>query len=550
MLIELAIRDFVIVKALALPLTKGFNVLTGETGAGKSILIDALSLVLGERATGDVVRAGAERAEITAIFAPTEDCKVWLREHDLETDEDLILRRVIDNQGKSRAYINGTSTTLTQMRELGERLIDIHGQHMHQSLVRAEVQRNLLDTQSGLQRELEATQRAWNVWQAASARLTAARTSAQELAEQQQRLSWQLQALDDLAPVAGEWQQVCEDHARLSNGRELMTGTAQALAVLDDDEAGSQRTIDSALETITALQKHDPKLADVAESLSSASAAISQARSDLGRYVSALELDPGLLAQVEQRMQALFDAARTYRCEPDELHALHETVRAKLSALTEAQDIDMLAAEEMAADKTYRDLAAQLTKGRTKGAKHLSSAVSARMQSLGMPGGQFKVLVEQGNPTSQGCDKITFLVAGHEGVEPGPLNRVASGGELSRICLALSVVASETARVPTLIFDEVDTGVSGAVAEMVGQLLRELGGRCQVLCVTHLPQVAVCASQHHQVSKTKDDQGDITSSIQTLTQEARVQAIAELLGGVQITKTTRDHAKELLKRWR
>jgi DNA repair protein RecN (Recombination protein N) len=550
MLIELAIRDFVIVKALALPLTKGFNVLTGETGAGKSILIDALSLVLGERATGDVVRAGAERAEITALFAPTEDCKAWLREHDLQADEDLILRRVIDNQGKSRAYINGTSTTLTQMRELGERLIDIHGQHMHQSLVRAEVQRTLLDTQSGLQRDVEAIQRAWDVWQAASARLTAARSSAQELAEQQQRLSWQLQTLDDLAPVVGEWQQVCEDHARLSNGKELLTGTAQALAVLDDDEAGSQRTIDSALETIAALQKHDPKLADVAESLSSASAAISQARSDLGRYVSALELDPGLLAQVEQRMQALFEAARTYRCEPDELQALHETVRAKLSALTEAQDIDVLAAEEKAAEKTYRELAAQLTKGRTKGAKHLSSAVSARMQSLGMPGGQFKVLVEAGTPTSQGCDKITFLVAGHEGVEPGPLNRVASGGELSRICLALSVVASETARVPTLIFDEVDTGVSGAVAEMVGQLLRELGARCQVLCVTHLPQVAVCANQHHQVSKSKDDQGDVTSSIQTLTQEARIQAIAELLGGVEITKTTRDHAKELLKRWR
>ena len=550
MLIELAIRDFVIVKAVSLTLTQGFNVLTGETGAGKSILIDALSLVLGERATGDVVRAGAERAEITALFSPTEDCKAWLREHDLESDEDLILRRVIDSQGKSRAYINGTSTTLTQMRELGERLIDIHGQHMHQSLVKADVQRNLLDTQSGLGHELHTLHQAWNVWQAASARLTAARTSADQLAQQQEQLTWQLQALDELAPMDGEWPQVCQDHARLSNGQALVAGTAQALASLDDDEAGSQRTIDAALELIAALQKHDPKLADIAESLNSASAAVSQARSDLARYVSALELDPNLLAQVELRMQALFDAARTYRCEPDELHAVHETVRAKLSALADAQDIEMLATEEKTAEKTYLELAAQLTRGRTKGAKHLSSAVSARMQALGMPGGQFKVLVEPGAPTSQGCDKITFLVAGHEGVEPGPLNRVASGGELSRICLALSVVASETARVPTLIFDEVDTGVSGAVAEMVGQLLRELGGRCQVLCVTHLPQVAACGNQHHRVSKMKDDQGDVTSSIQTLTQEARVEAIAELLGGVQITKTTRDHAKELLKRWR
>lgn len=548
MLLELVIRDFVIVKALAFPLQSGFNVLTGETGAGKSILIDALGLALGERANADVVRAGAERADITAVFKPSEAVRAWLDAHDIACDDELLLRRVIDGQGKSRAYINGTLSTVAQLRDIGDLLVDVHGQHMHQSLLKAEIQRGILDTQAGLSSSVKAVAEAWQTWQGVRERLSQATDGAQKLREHLAQLAWQMETLDALDPRPGEWSLVSQEHARLSHGQVLIQDTAQALAALDDDETGGQRTIDTALELIQGLQKHDPRLADVAESLASASAAIAQARSDLARYTSSMDLDPQRLAQAEQRMQALFDAGRKFRCDPDALPGLHERTRAELATLSQAQDLDKLQAQERVAAQDYQQAAASLSKARVRAAKQLSQAVSQRMASLGMPGGQFLIAVEPGPAAAHGADKITFLVAGHEGVEPGPLARVASGGELSRVCLALSVVASEAARVPTLIFDEVDSGVSGAVAERVGQLLRELGSRHQVLCVTHLPQVAACGNHHHQVSKGKDDEGHVISRVETLAPAERVDAIARLLGGVKITQTTRDHAQELLSR--
>lgn len=547
MLRELSVRDFVIVKTACLRLGRGFHVLTGETGAGKSILIDALSLVLGARANADVVRSGAERADIHAIIEPTQSMKQWLKDNDLDQQNDeLILRRVIDEQGKSRAYINGTPVTVTQLREIGEQVVDIHGQHAHQSLMRPDAQRDLLDEHLKLAEQRESTRKTWQQWQAVRQKLEQATQGAAQLAEQIETLTWQSQELEQLAPKPGEWNEIAEEHSRLSNGQALIDATASALAAIDDDEAGAQRNLVRAIEQIRQATRHDPKLADVLQSLESADIALSQARSDLNHYIDDLELDPQRLQDLDQRMQALFAAARKYRCEPESLSEVFDQITAKLRSLNADQDLDALRAQETSAQKDYEAAALLLRNARIKGAKSLAKTVTQKMQALGMPGGQFAVQIEPIAPSGSGSDRITFLVSGHEGVTPGPLSKVASGGELSRVSLALSVVASQATHIPTLVFDEVDSGVSGAVAEMVGRLLKELGANHQVLCVTHLPQVAACAEHHYRVTKQKHKSDGVISSIDALDEAGRIEAIAELLGGVSITDTTRSHAKELL----
>lgn len=547
MLRELSVRDFVIVKEACLRLGTGFHVLTGETGAGKSILIDALSLVLGARATSDVVRPGCDRTDIHAIIEPTPAIGQWLKAHDLDdTDEELILRRVIDRQGKSRAYINGTPVTVAQLREIGEQAVDIHGQHAHQSLMRSQAQRDLLDEHLKLVDQRATVHTRWLAWKSISQRVEQATQSAAELAAQIETLTWQARELEQLSPKAGEWQFVSEEHARLSNGQALIDATGSALAAIDDDETGAQHAVARALEQIRQAARHDPRLADVLQSLESADISLSQARSDLNHYVDDLELDPQRLAELDQRMQALFNAARKYRCEPEELPEVFEQVSAKLQSITADQDLDALRAQESAAQEQYEVAALALRQARIKGAKTLGKTVTQKMQSLGMPGGQFLIKIEPDQPGPHGSDSITFLVSGHEGIEPSPLSKTASGGELSRISLALSVVASQATHIPTLVFDEVDSGVSGAVAEMVGRLLKELGTSHQVLCVTHLAQVAVCAQHHYQVIKQKTKADGVTSSIEALDEPGRIQAVAQLLGGVDITDTTRSHAKELL----
>jgi DNA repair protein RecN (Recombination protein N) len=547
MLRELAIRDFVIVKELSLPLESGFSVLTGETGAGKSILIDALSLVLGERASGEVIPSGMNRAEITAVFEPSESAISWLEQHDLGTDEELILRRVIDSHGKSRAYINGSIVPLSQLRDLGDRLVDIHGQHMHQSLMKTDVQRDLLDAQGHLQTTRQAVAQAWGHWQQAQRLLAQALENAQQVADKKEQLTWQSQALEKLAPASNEWEKICDEHSRLSHGQSLLEATSAALSTLDDDQSGAQHLLAGVLEQIRSVLKHDSKLVDIEQSLESASIAMTQARSDLSRYLDALDLDPARLDQLEQRLKSLYDAARKFQCEPAELPMLVERTEQELAALAQAQDTDALAQTVAQAEEQFVALATTLSKDRKKNAHRLAKEVSKHMQSLGMPGGRFDIAIDAAPASAHGLDKIMFMVAGHEGATLAPLNKVASGGELSRVALALSVVASESTRVPTLIFDEIDSGVSGAVAEKVGQLLRALGQRHQVLCVTHLPQVAACGNHHHLVAKSKTADGQITSTVQTLTEATRVEAIAELLGGAKITATTRHHAQELLK---
>lgn len=548
MLRELSIQDFVIVRDLNLGLNKGLTVLTGETGAGKSILVDALGLVLGGRVNTSVVRPGARRAQITAVFDITPAAQAWLAEFELDQEGEIVLRRVIDAQGKGRAYINGAPTTVAQLKELGEHLIDIHGQHAHQSLLKADSQRDLLDEFSGLGKERRDVAQIWQSWQQTVQQLESAQKDQQAILARQQDLEWQIEQFEKLAPQEGEWLSISEEHARLSNGQALLEGAQTALQTLDDDESGTQRTIDLALHAITPLVRHDSRLQDVAQALESASIAVREAKSDLNRYLDHIDLDPDRLGQVEERMRALFDTARRHHCEPAELPSVRSQCLRELEELVQGQDLEAIRNRLAQQEQAYQKIAARLHTARTKAAKGLGEAVTATIRLLGMPDGRFEIDVERTQPGPSGSDRVTLKVAGHEGATPAPLSKVASGGELSRISLALSVLASEATRVPTLIFDEIDTGVSGGVAEKIGELLRQLGQTFQVLCVTHLAQVASCAHHHCIVSKEKDAEG-VYSHVQPLTNmPERIEAIARLLGGVKLTETTRQHAREMLER--
>ena len=546
MLRGLHIRDFVIVTEADISFEAGFTVFSGETGAGKSILIDALALTLGERADSSVLREGASRAEISAVFETPATLIEWLTEHDLHAEHELVLRRVIDAQGRSRAYVNGSVVTIAQLREIGEQLIDIHGQHAHQSLLRADNQRDLLDAHGNLQPLRQATALAFKAWRAVEKQLAVSEQDASSLAQARERLEWQTSELARLSLGATEWADVSAEHTRLANGQSLLDGAAQTLATLDDDDASIQHQLGAAVQRIGQLLRHDAHLKTVYDALDSARITVSEAVSDLNDYVSRAELDPARLAVLDNRMRAIFELARKFKTEPDDLYHLEQTLKTELETLQSSSDIEALRAQAAARRSEYEAAASLLSVARSKAAVDLGKQVSKAMQTLAMEGGQFSVAMHACPAASHGQDQIEFLVAGHAGSTPRPLAKVASGGELARISLALSVIASRAARVPTLIFDEVDSGIGGAVAEVVGNLLRELGVRHQVLCVTHLPQVAARAQQHFQVSK-QNVKGKTQSSIALLPPPERIEEVARMLGGIKITSTTREHAKELLQ---
>lgn len=546
MLRGLHIRDFVIVTEADINFEAGFTVFSGETGAGKSILIDALALTLGERADSSVLREGASRAEISAVFETPATLIEWLTEHDLHAEHELVLRRVIDVQGRSRAYVNGSVVTIAQLREIGEQLIDIHGQHAHQSLLRADNQRDLLDAHGNLQPLRQATALAFKAWRAVEKQLALSEQDASSLAQARERLEWQTSELARLSLGATEWADVSAEHTRLANGQSLLDGAAQTLATLDDDDASIQHQLGAAVQRIGQLLRHDANLKTVYDALDSARITVSEAVSDLNDYVSRAELDPARLAVLDNRMRAIFELARKFKTEPDDLYHLEQTLKTELETLQSSSDIEALRAQAAARRSEYEAAASLLSVARGKAAIDLGKQVSKAMQTLAMEGGQFSVAMHACPAASHGQDQIEFLVAGHAGSTPRPLAKVASGGELARISLALSVIASRAARVPTLIFDEVDSGIGGAVAEVVGNLLRELGVRHQVLCVTHLPQVAARAQQHFQVSK-QNVKGKTQSSIALLPPPERIEEVARMLGGIKITSTTREHAKELLQ---
>jgi DNA repair protein RecN (Recombination protein N) len=549
MLRQLTIRDFVIVDRLELTFLEGFGALTGETGAGKSILIDALALALGERADAGVVRAGCEKADVTAVFdvASLPAVSEWLKANDLDGEDELLLRRVVDAGGRSRGYINGSPATAQQLREVGEWLIDIHGQHAHQSLLRSDAQRLLLDAHAGLAGLAREVGAAWRGWRDADQALRDASEGAEVLQRERDQLEWQVSELAALAFGEDEWATLDVEHRRLGHAASLIEGAQFALGVLADDDAACEHQIDLVATRLASLADYDPALAEVAELLGSVQAELSEAVSSLRRYADRVDLDPDRLAEVERRMDAVMGAARKFRAAPPELPGLLATWQQRLSELEASADLAALEGRRDAAAKAFREIAGKLSKGRAKAAAEMGEQVSEIMHQLALASGRFEVaLTPLQDGAIYGLEQVEFRIGGLAGSEAKPLAKVASGGELSRISLAIQVLTSRSASVPTLIFDEVDVGIGGGVAEIVGRLLRELGEERQVLCVTHLPQVAAQANWQWQVSKATTN-GVTLSAIRPLDADGRIQEIARMLGGVEITDITLRHAGELLR---
>lgn len=547
MLLRLIVRDFVIVDRLELEFDGGFGALTGETGAGKSILVDALSLALGERADATVVRTGAERAEISAEFdvAPEGELETWLRANDYDTDA-CLLRRVIDSAGRSRAYINGAAATLGQMREVADFLADIHGQNAHHSLLRGDAQRDLLDTHAGAQVLAREVAAAYGAWRAAREAREAAEKDVEATVRERELLEWQVKELVALGFDVAEWQETEQEHRRLGNASALLEAAGAALATLEEGEAASLPLLQHAGARLSELTRCDPALTEAAQLFESALIQLEESALALRRYQDRLELDPARLNELDNRIDAVTQMVRKHRVTPDELSGLLQGLQARLAELVLRADPAALSERERKAETVFRDVAKKLTAVRAKTAKALSAAVTAGMQELAMAGGRFEIALEAlPEGASCGLETVEFRVSANAGQPLRPLAKVASGGELSRIGLALQVIASQANPAGTLIFDEVDVGIGGRVAEIVGRMLRELGKSRQVLCVTHLPQVAAQADWQWSIAKETRN-GATTSSVSVLDQEARVGEIARMLGGEKITETTRRHAAEML----
>ena len=554
MLQTICLRDFVIVDQLELDFASGFTVLTGETGAGKSILLDALSLVLGERADSSQIREGSSRAEISAQFRIdpelSQSFNDWLDEQGFPSEDggqSLLLKRTIESNGRSRAFINGSVATLAQLREAGDQLVDIHGQHAHQLLLKSGAQRELLDRHAGLLPLATEVAQFFKTLNDSRRRLEQAENAGQDIERERERLEWQLEELTALSPLEGEWISIQSEHAKLANGAKLISGCQEALEVLSNADHSLESSLSKVGGSISALAEHDSGLSSISESLESAQIQLDEAIHGLNRYLQKIDLDPARLAQLEERMQALHGAARKYRSEVNDLPQLLADTAERLDALTASQNIEALREKVKQEEAAYLKIAKQLSQKRSKAAADLGQQVTEAMQHLSMAGGRLEIaLTPLPEGGSHGLEQIEFLVAGHAGSTPRSLAKVASGGELARISLAISVITSKASFTPTLIFDEVDAGIGGAVAETVGKLLHQLGQSHQILCVTHLPQVAAQGNHHFKVSKSQSAEKTI-SQVQTLGRTERVEEIARMLGGATITDTTRRHARELLE---
>lgn len=541
---RLALRDFVIVRELELDLGSGFSVLTGETGAGKSILVDALQLALGARADAGVVREGAPRAEISAEFDLPAALAPWLEQAGFEQEDSLLLRRSIDSQGKSRAWINGSPATATQLRDLGEQLVDIHGQHAWQSLTRPDAVRELLDAYGGI--DGKTLQPLWQAWRAAQKALSEARDAQDSLQRERERLAWQIGEVDKLAPGADEWDELNTTHTRLSNAQSLLDAAQGALDALEGESGGAAGRLSQAHDMLQNQEHVEPVFRGLAEVLASSLAQAEDAAHSLHAYLRKTELDPQRLTELDERMSLWMSLARRYKRQPAQLPALLAGWKEELTRLDAATDLAALEAAEKQRAQAFMAAAMVVSKARAKAAPQLGKAITQAMQGLGMQGGRFEVaLAKPEQPAQAGLEEVSFLVAGHAGSTPRPVGKVASGGELSRIALAIAVTTSRLGTAQTLIFDEVDAGVGGAVAETVGRLMKQLGRDRQVLAVTHLPQVAACADHHLVVSKHSDKSGTASSVLPVLG-EQRVAEVARMLGGERLSGTTLAHAKEML----
>jgi len=548
MLRLLSIRNFVVVETLDLELDAGFTVLTGETGAGKSILLDALALLLGDRFELRQLRPGAERADLAAAFDVDDRPGIaeWLAAHDLTTpDRSLLLRRTLDAQGRSRAWINGRPATLAQLKEAGERLVDLHGQHAHQSLTAADVQRSLVDGFGGFTALGRAVASAWHEWNKAVLRHSAAAQAALASAAERETLEARRRELATLDVSAEEWVALTQMQSRLAHAAALIEAALsgeEGLAYGDD--ALSSR-LSALIGKLDAHSAHDPALAEIVALLEPARIGIDEAARALRGYRQKLDVNPAELARVEERLAAIHDTARKHRVRPEALPQLRADTETRLAALAESANAAALGERAAEAKASYRALAAQLSAKRELAAHDLEARVTEVMQHLAMTGGRLEIALEPlATPASHGVEQVEFRVASHPKQPLGPLAKVASGGELSRIALAIQVVTSEVGAVPTLIFDEVDAGIGGAVAATVGAQLQALGARRQVLCVTHLPQVAAFADAHFRVTK-RGDADAVRADVAPISGAARIEELARMLAGSAITAKTRAHAKEL-----
>ena len=552
MLMNLQVRDFAIVDRIDIELEPGMTVLTGETGAGKSILVDALGLVLGERGSAQLVRDGAKRAEFAAEFDVSALPMVtsWLEEQALDLDDDCLLRRVINADGRSRAFINGNSVPLSQLKALGELLLDIHGQHFHQSLGHRNIQRDLLDHFGGLLDDRAIVATHFIEWKALSDRVEELTGAEADRAARLDLLTFQLQELDSLALEEGEIDVLGSERQKLQNSGKLAEGVGRALDRLFDDDAGNANSlIAEALRSVEQLVDFDEDLEPVLEMLNSASIQVTEAADTLRRYTEAIDMDPARRDWVEERLDAIQTISRKHRVTADELLEFADRMRAEHDDLSHAEERGRELEEQAAAARAeYLKQANALSRARHKAADRFASAVTDAMHSLGMPGGIFQVQLtplDDSAAKSWGLDQIDFLISANPGQAPQPLAKIASGGELSRMSLAIQVIASDGSAIPTMVFDEVDSGVGGGVAEMVGRRLQELGANRQVLCVTHLPQVASLADQHFRISKVTDGKSTRTR-VSPLSQDERTEELARMLGGVEITRKTLEHAAEML----
>ncbi len=549
---HLHIRNFAVIEELDIPFNHGMTVFTGETGAGKSIMVGALGLVLGDRSDSGIVRAGCERTEITAIFDIEDDNEVQsvLTEQEIDCDDELILRRVINKDGRSRAYVNGSSVPAQLLRSLGECMVDIHGQHAHQSLLKADVQRDLLDEFGNHPQQLNEVKDAWKIWNANEIELQALSGNNRDHDAQIELLQYQIQELHALNPGESKFSDVEKEYSKLANANRLLEVCQQTLQQLSEDERSTQSQISHHIGELQDIQKFDPSLATVIDLLNGASIQIGEASDELRHYLDRLELDPERLKEIEDLLGAFHDMARKHKIQPEALADHLETLEDELHKLenSEARFRELIALQQTSI-KNYRKAASKLSHCRQQAAKKLSHDISKKLNDLGMPGGQFSIEVnkiEKDIPLQNGMDKIDYLVSLNPGQPLQPLSKVASGGELSRISLAIQVSGSKDKGIQTLIFDEVDSGIGGGVAEIVGKLLHSLSDKRQVFCVTHLAQVASQGDHHLQVAKATHA-GTTLTRVGELNQEERIEEIARMLGGVKITKQTLAHAEEMLK---
>jgi len=552
MLEQLSIRNFALIERADIDFERGMTALTGETGAGKSILLDAIGLVLGDRADADSVKSGADKAEISARFDLRDQpgAQAWLQQQELDDDGECLLRRVVQAGGRSKAWINGSAVTLGQMRELGEMLVDVHGQHEHQSLQKPAVQRDLLDHAGELEEARCRVAESHRQWRDATARLEQARDQSADKQQRIELLQLYLRELDELALKPGEAAGLREEHHRAAHAGQILETGSDVLGRLYENEASIQTELAGCLRALDELRRLDPGVAEHHDLLASALIQVEEAASGLRGHIDGIDADPARLEWLNGRLSQIQSLARKHRVEEDELPQLAETLRGEYDSLTlDESGIEALEQAAGAAREDYLKAARALSTERRRAAAELSARISEVMQTLGMEGGRFEIEVSPQQEPAQwgplGLDRIVFLVSANPGQPPKPLTRVASGGELSRISLAIQVILSEANRIPTLIFDEVDSGVGGGIAEIVGRLLRQIATERQILCVTHLPQVAAQAHHHYRVSKEKREQATHTR-LERLQPEQRIEEIARMLGGVDITEQSRAHAREMI----